>query len=53
MHALRVNKTKLTPENAFVVDLFPLGDKKESKYDEKTLFCGSPQSLNLYLNPAP
>ena len=49
MHVLRVSETKLTPGNAFVVDLFPLGGEKESKYDERTLFCGSPQCLNLFL----
>ena len=53
MHVLRVSETKLTPGNAFVVDLFPLGGEKESKYDERTLFCGSPQCLNLCLNLSP
>ena len=36
MCALRVNETKLTSGNAFIVDLFPLGGEKESKYDERT-----------------
>ena len=41
MSALRVNKTKLTSENSFVVDLLALGGKNESKYHESTHFEGS------------
>ena len=30
VHALKVNETKLTSGNAFIVDLFPLEGEKES-----------------------
>ena len=43
MHAARVNETKLISRNAFIVNLFPLESKNESKYDQK--------SLDLSLNP--
>ena len=36
MPSLRVNETKLTLRNAFILDLFALGGEKESKYNEKT-----------------
>ena len=42
MHDLRVSETALTP-GIFFEDLFPLGGEKESKHDERALFCGSPQ----------
>ena len=40
MPSLRVNETKLTLRNAFVLDLFALGGEKESKYNERTPFLG-------------
>ena len=33
----------------FIVDLFPSGGKKESKYEERTLFWGSPPVLTCFL----
>ena len=39
--ALRVNETKLTSQNAFIADLFALGDEKESKYKKGPSF-GAP-----------
>ena len=49
MPALRVNETKLTPGNAFVVDLFPLGGEKKLKYDEETLFVAPWRVLTCVL----
>ena len=43
-------KLNFTSENAFTVDLFALGGENESKYNERTLFWGSPWSLDLSLN---
>ena len=43
MPSLRVNETKLTLRNAFILDLFALGGEKESKYNERTPFWGSVQ----------
>ena len=43
MPSLRVNETKLTLRNAFILDLFALGGEKESKYNERTPFRGSVQ----------
>ena len=43
MRSLRVNETKLTLRNAFILDLFALGGEKESKYNERTPFWGSVQ----------
>ena len=37
---LRVNETKLTLRNAYILDLFALGGEKESKYNERTFFWG-------------
>ena len=37
MQSLRVNETKRTLRNAFILDLFVLGGEKESKYN-KTLY---------------
>ena len=37
MWVLRVNETKLTLRNAFILDHFALGGEKKSKYDERTL----------------
>ena len=51
MRSLRVNETKLTLRNAFILDLFALGGGKESKYNERTLFWGSIQKLDLTANP--
>ena len=50
MRALRVNETKLTSRNAFIVNIFALESEKEPKNDEKTLFWDSLQSLDLSLN---
>ena len=36
MPSLRVNETKLTLRNAFILDLFALGGEKELKYNERT-----------------
>ena len=38
MRPLRINETKLTSSSAFILDLFALGDEKESKYDIKPSF---------------
>ena len=51
MQSLRVNETKLTLRNAFILDAFALGGEKESKYNESTLFWGSVQKLDLSVNP--
>ena len=40
-----MNETKLTLRNVFILDLFALGDEKESKYNERTPFWGSVQKL--------
>ena len=50
MRALRVNETKLTSRNAFIVNIFALESEKEPKNDEKTLFWDSLQSLDLSLD---
>ena len=49
MRSLRVNETKLTLRNDFILDLFALGGKKESEYDKRTLF--ETQKLDLSINP--
>ena len=51
MRSLRVNETKLTLRNAFILDLFALRGEKESKYNEWTLFWGSLQKFDLSVNP--
>ena len=51
MRSLRVNETKLAFRNAFISDHFALGGEKESKFDEKTLFWGSLQKLDVPVNP--
>ena len=51
MQSLRVSETKLALRNAFILDLFALGGEKESKYNERTLFWGSLQKLDLSVNP--
>ena len=51
VRSLRVNKTKLTLRNPFILDLFALGGAKESKYNKKTPFWGSLQKLDLSVNP--
>ena len=43
MRSLKVNETKLTLRNVFILDLFALGGEKESKYNERTPFWGSVQ----------
>ena len=43
MRSLKVNQTKLTLRNVFILDLFALEGEKESKYNEMILFCGSVQ----------
>ena len=43
MRNLKVNETKLTLGNVFILDLFALGGEKESKYNERTPFWGSVQ----------
>ena len=37
--------------NAFIVDHFALGGKKESKYDERILSSSSLQTVDMSLNP--
>ena len=51
MRTLRVNETKFTPRNAFILRLFALGGEKESKYDQRTYFWDSLQKLELAVNP--
>ena len=53
MCALSVMETKLTSGNDFIVDLLVLRSEKESKYDKRTLFWGSPWSLDLSLSLSP
>ena len=43
VRSLKVNETKLTARNVFILDLFALGAEKESKYNERTPFWGSVQ----------
>ena len=45
------NKTKLTAGNAFIVNYFALGGKKESKCVERTFLWSSMGSVDLPLNP--
>ena len=40
MRSLKVNETKLTLRNVFILDLFALEGEKESKYNERTPFLG-------------
>ena len=47
--ALRVNDTKLTSKNVFVIYLV-LRSQKKSKNDKRTLFWDSPRSFELSLN---
>ena len=37
---IRVNETKLTLGNAFILDLFALGGENESKYNARNPFLG-------------
>ena len=46
MCALTVNETKLTSGSAFLVDLSPLGNEKESKYNKEPSFCIPRRVLN-------
>ena len=52
MRAVRVNETKVTSRNAFLVNPFALVSEKESKNDndEKTLVQDYLWSLDLSLN---
>ena len=52
MRAVRVNETKVTSRNAFLVNLFALVSEKESQNDndEKTLVRDYLWSLDLSLN---
>ena len=51
LHAPRVNETKVTSRNAFIVIFFVLESGKESKNKEKTLFWDYPWILDLSVNP--
>ena len=51
MQSLRFNETKLILRKAFILDLSALGDEKELKYNERTLFWGTLQKLDLSVNP--
>ena len=52
MWSLRVNETKLTLRNDFILDHhFELGGEKESNYKERTLLWGFLQKLDLSVNP--
>ena len=46
MYAVRVNETKITRGNAFIVHLFTLGDEKNENMTKNYSF-GAPHSLNL------
>ena len=37
MQSLKVNETKLTLRNVFILDLFALGGEENSKYNERTV----------------
>ena len=50
---LRVNETKLTSRNTFIVILFALESKKVSKNEKSTLFWDYPRSLDLSVNLYP
>ena len=43
MRNLKVNETKFTLRNIFILDLFALEGEKESKYDVRILFWDSVQ----------
>ena len=45
MQSLKVNETKLTLGNVFILDLFALGGEKELKYNERTPFWSSVEKL--------
>ena len=47
MRGLRVNQTKVTLKNAFIVNFFALKSEKKSKNEERTLFRDSPRILDL------
>ena len=51
MHTLKVNESKVTLRNTFIVNLFALKSEKESKNEERTLFWDFSQILDLSLNP--
>ena len=50
VRALRVNETKPTYINAFIVDLFAIESGKKNRLDEITFFWDSPRSFELPLN---
>ena len=47
--AVRVNETKLTSRNVFIVNL-ALGSEKESENDQMAIFWACPRALDLSLN---
>ena len=51
MRSLKVNETKLTLRNVFILDFLALGDEKESKYNERTPFWGSVQKSLAFERP--
>ena len=48
--AVRVNETKLTSRNVFIVNLLALGSEKESENDQMALFWDCTRALDLSLN---
>ena len=52
MRVLRVNETKVTSGNAFIVHLFTLGGNEESKYDKKASFRAPLGVLTRFLKPS-
>ena len=48
---LSVNKTKLTSRETFIHNLFSLKNERKSKKEKGTFLWGSPQSLDMSLNP--
>ena len=50
MHALRVNRTKITSRNAFTVKHFALASEIQSKTDKKIIFYDLLHGLGLSLN---
>ena len=53
VHVLRVNETKLTSRNAFILHLFALGGENEPKFGERSLFWSFLQKLALSVNTQP
>ena len=50
-HALTVNKSEITGQNAFHGDIFEIEDNHEGSKDEKTEFQAFLQNCYLYFNP--